>query len=85
MTPSELKAFRAARNWTQRDLAAQIGKSERAVLKYEQDGADVPKAVALAVLAHEFNEAAMADDAARLYAVRARFAKESAATGGAEP
>lgn len=75
MTPSDLLAFRTARGWTQREMADQIGKSDRAILKYEKDGAEVPKAVSLAVLAHEFNDALTKGDTAALYRLRARFSQ----------
>ena len=79
MTPTQLKEFRTRRGWGQREMAARIGKSANAILQYEQDGAEVPRTVALAVLAYEFNDAveqAQQDDS-RLYEVRATFAEET--------
>lgn len=55
MTPTELKEFRATRGWSQRELARRIGKTQNAIVKYESDGAEVPKGVALACLAWDYD------------------------------
>lgn len=50
MTPDQLKAFRTAKGWTQKDLALQLGYSLRSVKRWES-GEDMPKVVLLAIKA----------------------------------
>jgi transcriptional regulator with XRE-family HTH domain len=45
MTPDQLKAFRTARKWTQKQLASELGVGLRTIVRWERGEARIPTLV----------------------------------------
>jgi transcriptional regulator with XRE-family HTH domain len=45
MTPDQLKAFRTARKWTQKQLAGELGVGLRTIVRWERGEARIPNMV----------------------------------------
>jgi transcriptional regulator with XRE-family HTH domain len=45
VTPDQLKAFRTARKWTQRQLARELGVGLRTIVRWERGEARIPNMV----------------------------------------